>query len=192
MTDYESMLPHVSVSGRPLCTIENLQEICRRVGVVIRYNTALMAPEVVAPGIAYSPEIRDKPARVWLASECAKFGYPVRHLRGFILAIADANHYTPSDYKRYLPSDPLRAALQGRLNWDSPEHQWVWRTVGQILAAVGYEHPTRAEETRAGKLIRKLNGWRGRRGSGGQRLTLAPLPAVELKLVKIDRSPPPS
>lgn len=183
MTDYQSMLPDVSRLGRPQGTLENLAEICRRLGVMIRFNTALMAAEVVAPGFVYSAELRDKPARAWLASEAAKFGYPVRHLKLFISVLADQNHYTPSDYKRYLPKDPLRAALQGRLNWDTPEEQWVWRTVGQILASVGYEHPTRAEETRAGRLLRKLNGWRGRR-SGGQRLTLAPLPPVELKLVK--------
>lgn len=174
MVDYLSLLPDVSLHGRPLATVGNLAEICRRLSVVVRFNTAIWAPELVIPGKRQPVDAADQKARAWLESECSKFGMPLQRLRKYLVLLADSNRYTPLDYDRYHPSDPMRRFLQTRFDWDTPADTWSWMPVTEALLKAGFPSPVKADTIRAGMLIRVMNGRRHRRDHGGRRVVRMP------------------
>lgn len=176
MVDYLSLLPDAGPRGRPLPTAGNLAEIFRRVGAVARFNTATWVAELLIPGARHGAyvEASDPVARAWLENECGKFGMSARPLRKFILLLADQNKYTPLDYDRYHPGDPMRRFLQTHFDWTSPADTWTWMPVTEALLKAGHPPPVKADVVRAGKLIRIMNGRRHRRDHGGRRVVRMP------------------
>ncbi|CDO36023.1 VapE domain-containing protein [Novosphingobium sp. KN65.2] len=89
------MLPDLGLNGKPLATIENVAEVCRRLGVVARYNVIAKNQEILIPGESYLIDNRDNDSFARLESECAKFGVSTGNLSGFIGHIAGQNPFNP-------------------------------------------------------------------------------------------------
>lgn len=92
--DFYSPLPD-STKGKVLGTIENLAEICRRLGVVIRYNEIKKEDEILIPGQSFSIDNRENASLAWLTSWCNRFKMPAGNIGDFVTYLADQNLYNP-------------------------------------------------------------------------------------------------
>ena len=95
IADYYSPLPDTNDKGKPLSTIENVAEICRRLQMTIRYNVISKEEEILIPGAGFSIDNRQNASLAWLISECAKFRMPVDRVPDYITYLADSNQYNP-------------------------------------------------------------------------------------------------
>jgi putative DNA primase/helicase len=69
--------------------------------------------------------------------------------------------------------DPIEDLISRKLRWNDPDINWRWTTATDILVTLGRPNCTKAEVTKAGIVLRKLNGDRSKR-TGAQRLLLVP------------------
>lgn len=81
--------------GKPIKHIENLSEICRRIGVNVRYNVIAKEEEIIIPGQSFSVDNMGNASLAWLKSECSLFNFPTEHLDGMVTYLADQNQYNP-------------------------------------------------------------------------------------------------
>lgn len=88
-------LPDSGGKGKPLSTIENLGEVCRRLGVVVRYNVISKEEELLIPGHAFSVDNMANASLAWLTSWCARFRMPTGNLGDFVTYLSDMNLYNP-------------------------------------------------------------------------------------------------
>ena len=81
--------------GKPLKHIDNLREICQRIGVTIRYNMIAKEEEIIIPGQAFSIDNMGNATLAWLKSECSLFDFSTEQLDGMVTYLADQNQYNP-------------------------------------------------------------------------------------------------
>lgn len=93
--DIYSPLPYTTDKGKPLAHISNLKEICRRLGVTVRYNVIAKAEEIIIPNEAFSMDNEGNASLAWLESECSLYNMPTQKLGGFLTYLADKNQYNP-------------------------------------------------------------------------------------------------
>lgn len=93
--DFYSLLPDCTDRGKPLSTIENLEEICRRLGVIIRYNVITKEEEIIIPDQAFSIDNGANASLAWLVSWCGRFKMPTGQIGDFVTYLADQNLYNP-------------------------------------------------------------------------------------------------
>lgn len=93
--DYLSPLIDTTERGKPLATIENVREICRRLGIVIRYNVISKEEEILIPGEAFTVDNGAGSAYGYLLSWCNRFGMPTGNLADFLTYLADKNLHNP-------------------------------------------------------------------------------------------------
>lgn len=93
--DWYSPFPDFNGKGKPLATIENVAEACRRLGVTVRYNVIRKDIELLIPGAAFSQDNRANASLAWLASACNRFGVPNGPLGDYLCYMADQNLYNP-------------------------------------------------------------------------------------------------
>jgi len=93
--DYLSPLIDTNEKGRPLATIENLREICRRLGVLIRYNVISKEEEILIPDEAFTLDNAANASIGYLISWCARFGMPSGNLGDYVTYLADKNLHNP-------------------------------------------------------------------------------------------------
>lgn len=93
--DMEAPLIHVNQNGKPLKHVANLAEICRRLGIVIRYNVIAKEEEIIIPGHGYSVDNEANAAMAWLMSECSLFNMDTGGIDGMVTFLADRNQYNP-------------------------------------------------------------------------------------------------
>jgi hypothetical protein len=93
--DLETSLPFANEKGTPVKHIDNLAEICRRIGVTIRYNMIAKEEEILIPGQSFSIDNMGNATLAWLRSECSLFRFPVDSIDGMVTYIADRNQYNP-------------------------------------------------------------------------------------------------
>lgn len=93
--DLEAPLKFTSENGKPIRHIENLAEICRRIGVTIRYNMIAKEEEILIPGQSFSIDNMGNATLAWLRSECSLFNFPVDSIDGMVTYLADCNQYNP-------------------------------------------------------------------------------------------------
>jgi hypothetical protein len=93
--DYHSPLLWATDKGKPLKHIDNLREICRRLGVVIRYNVVKKSEELIIPGESFTMDNEANASLAWLSSECSLFDFPTDKLSEFITYLADQCQYNP-------------------------------------------------------------------------------------------------
>lgn len=89
------LLPLCNDKGKPLCHISNLREICRRLGVVVRYNVITKDEEIIIPDQSFSRDNEGNASIAWLESECSIYNMPTTKLTGFLTYLADMNQYNP-------------------------------------------------------------------------------------------------
>ena len=107
------LLPDCNDKGRPLSTIENLAEICRRLGVTVRYNVISKEEELLIPGESFSVDNRANASLAWLTSWCARLRMPTDKVGDFVTYLADQNLYNP--VAEWIASKPWdgQSRLQG-------------------------------------------------------------------------------
>lgn len=93
--DFYSPLADVNGKGRPLATIENLAEICRRLSVTVRYNVISKEVELLVPGQGFTIDNQANASLAWLMSCCARFAFPTDKLGDFLCYLADQNQHNP-------------------------------------------------------------------------------------------------
>lgn len=93
--DYFTPLVDVNSKGKPLATIENVAEVCKRLNVTVRYNVITKEEEILIPGECFSIDNKANASYSRLESQCAKFSMPTDKLGGFITYLADQNLYNP-------------------------------------------------------------------------------------------------
>jgi predicted P-loop ATPase len=108
--DPSSPLPFCTEKGVPLAHISNLKEICRRLGVQVRYNVISKEEEVIIPNQSFSLDNEGNASLAWLESECSLFKMPTSKLPGFVTYIADQNQHNP--VANWVTSKP----------WDGQDH----------------------------------------------------------------------
>lgn len=118
MVDYYGWLPNTNDKGKPLATIENLNEVLARLDVIVRYNVISKEEEILIPRIGFSMDNRQNASLSWLISECAKFKMPVDRVPDFVTYLADQNQYNP--VAKWVTSRP----------WDGQDH------LAQLIATV--------------------------------------------------------
>jgi len=114
----DAPLPFCSEKGVPLAHIANLKEICRRLGVTVRYNVISKEEEVIIPRQSFSLDNEGNASLAWLESECSLFKMPTSKLPGFVTYIADQNQHNP--VANWVSSKP----------WDGQDH------LGKLLDTV--------------------------------------------------------
>lgn len=80
---------------RPLATIENLIEICRRLRVTVRYNVISKEEEMLIPKHSFSLDNRANASLAWLISWCKRIEYPTGQAAEYLTFLADQNLYNP-------------------------------------------------------------------------------------------------
>ena len=118
LVDYYAWLPDVNDKGKPLSTIENVAEICRRLSITVRYNVISKEEEILIPGAGFSLDNKQNASLSWLISECSKFRMPVDRVPDYVTYLADQNQYNP--VANWITSRP----------WDGQDH------LGQLIATV--------------------------------------------------------
>lgn len=93
--DYFSPLPHANDKGKPKKHIANLQEICRRLGVTVRYNVIAKEEEILIPNESFSMDNQANASLAWLNSECSLYDFAPDKNAEFITYLADKNLYNP-------------------------------------------------------------------------------------------------
>ena len=93
--NYFALLIDTKSNQKPRETIDNLVEICNRLGVVIRYNVISKEVEILTPDSRYSLDNNQNASLAWLISQCAKFDFPTGKVLQFITEIADHNQFNP-------------------------------------------------------------------------------------------------
>jgi len=93
--DFMSPLPDCNDRMKPLTTIENLAEICRRLNVTVRYNVISKEEEILIPNSAFSVDNRQNASIAWLASWCARFRMASDKLGDYVTYLADQNQFNP-------------------------------------------------------------------------------------------------
>lgn len=93
--DWYSPFPDTNGKGKPLATIENIAEACRRLRVVVRYNVIAKEIEILIPGQGFSIDNAANASLAWLTSACERFGVPTGKLGDFLCYLADRNPYNP-------------------------------------------------------------------------------------------------
>ena len=94
ITDISAPLPD-EYRGRALSTIENLAEICRRLGVTVRYNVISKEEEIMIPEQAFSLDNRGNASIAWLMSWCERLRMPTGKVGDYITYMADRNLHNP-------------------------------------------------------------------------------------------------
>lgn len=88
-------LPDLTVKLRPKSTINNVREICRRLGVVVRYNTIKKEEEILIPGHSFSRDNMANASLAWIISWCNQFNVTTGSLGSYLTFLADQNLYNP-------------------------------------------------------------------------------------------------
>jgi hypothetical protein len=93
--DLSENLPWTDEKGKPRNHHENLAEICRRAGIIVRYNVMTKEEEIIIPYRAYSRDNEANASLAELASICSLFNFPTSKLQEFVTLLADQNQYSP-------------------------------------------------------------------------------------------------
>ncbi|MCE2830988.1 MAG: toprim domain-containing protein [Oxalobacteraceae bacterium] len=93
--DWFSPFPDINGKGKPIATIENIEEARRRLGVVVRYNVIRKDLELLIPNASFSIDNKANASLAWFESACNRFQIPVGSLQGFLGYLGDQNQYNP-------------------------------------------------------------------------------------------------
>lgn len=93
--DKHTPFPEVNGSGKPIATIENLEELLRRMGAIARYNVIKKDHEILIPGKAYSRDNNANATVAQVISHCNRVGMPVGQVEQYLIEIAESNQYNP-------------------------------------------------------------------------------------------------
>lgn len=93
--DYPDQIFSKKNGVRRLGTIENLKEMLRRLGIVVRYNVISKKEEILIPNESYTSDNSGNATLADITSWCVRVGIPHGELKGYLTKIADSNLYNP-------------------------------------------------------------------------------------------------
>ena len=93
--DVFTPLIDITPKGKPLSTIENMQEILNRIGVIARYNVINKQIELLIPNAQFSIDNQANASLAHVLSWVNRFGMSTGNVQDFVTAIADQNQYNP-------------------------------------------------------------------------------------------------
>ena len=141
--------PHLNEDGHPLCTIENLEVLLGRLGIVVRYNMISKATEILIPDSSFSRDNKDNASIGYILSACEKARMSTKFVPQFLLLIADANAYNPvAVWVESVPWDGVSRLGQffrtvdcgGQMNQGLKEllmRKWLVQAIGAAFAPDG-------------------------------------------------------
>lgn len=71
-------------------------------------------------------------------------------------------------------ADPVEDRIQDSFDWIAPKASWRYISTTEALLEIGIDRPTRADTTKAGMVLARLNDNERKTAAGGRRLTLVP------------------
>jgi putative DNA primase/helicase len=87
--------PMIDGKGKPLATIENVQELMRRANITVRYNVISKDLEINVPGSTHTVDNNGNASMNRVLSLCETISFPTKHLESYMLNVGDANPYNP-------------------------------------------------------------------------------------------------
>ncbi|QKN87891.1 putative primase [Acinetobacter phage vB_AbaP_Alexa] len=93
--DHYTPFIDITAQGKPKATIDNVKELLRRMGAVVRYNVIKKDVEILIPGHSASRDNRLVSCITHIISKCNLVGIPTGGIEGFLTTIADENQYNP-------------------------------------------------------------------------------------------------
>jgi putative DNA primase/helicase len=91
----EIPFPDEGQNGRRLGTIENVRELLKRLGIVIRYNGISKEQETLIPNLSTTMDNRENCTLAHLTSWCERCRIPTGNLQNYVTALSDQNLYNP-------------------------------------------------------------------------------------------------
>ena len=76
-------------------TLENVQELLRRLRITVRYNVISKKEEILIPGSSFTMDNESNATLAHIIDWCERVGIPTGNLKSYITAIADRNLYNP-------------------------------------------------------------------------------------------------
>ncbi|WP_323162833.1 VapE domain-containing protein [Stenotrophomonas maltophilia] len=97
LSDFDTFTPFPDFSGKgkPLPTARNLSELCRRTGVVVRYNVIKKDLEILVPGLQTTVDNAKEVAAGELLDCLHRVGMGTGSFETNLCQIAEANQYNP-------------------------------------------------------------------------------------------------
>jgi putative DNA primase/helicase len=139
--DWYSPFPDINGKGKPISTIENVAEACRRLGTIVRYNVIRKDLEILIPGESFTIDNRANASLAWVTSACNRFGIPAGNMGEFLGYLSDKNLYNP--VANWITSRP----------WDGRERlRYLYNTI----RAEGEEDDYRVWDLKAAMMRRWL------------------------------------
>lgn len=81
------------------------------------------------------------------------------------------NHHN-SDFE---VRDPIEDRIHTQLDWSAPPDEWIWKSATDVLLSIGIDHPSKADVTHGGFILRKLNNGKAKRSGAARQLFVPPL-----------------
>lgn len=96
--DPDAAFPDLGQDGEVLGTIENLEVLCGRLGVAMRYDVIRKSQDILAPGAGYIRDQKDNASFGWLTSQAAKVKMPhnSNQLKLYVCEICARTPYNPA------------------------------------------------------------------------------------------------
>lgn len=134
--DFITPLPDVNGSNKPLSTIENLREMCRRLNVTVRYNVITKEEEILIPNESFSVDNQANASLAFLNSWAGRFRLPVGQIGDFVTYLADKNLFNPvAEWITSTPWDSKHRlqALYDTLKVDGEDKDQLQKDLKEIL-----------------------------------------------------------
>lgn len=87
--------PDIDGKGKPIATIRNVEEMLRRLAVVVRYNVITKQLEVIIPRASFSPDNQLNDSIACLMSWAKRFRLATEGFVEYLTAIAGTNQFNP-------------------------------------------------------------------------------------------------
>lgn len=76
--------------------------------------------------------------------------------------------------EEFMAVDPIKEMLQTKLDWDADKSLWSWKTATEVCQMISMMHPSRADATRVGVVMKKDMGCPGRKSHGKMLVSCPP------------------
>lgn len=93
--DDARVFPDHDGKGKPLGTSRNMAELCRRMGIIVRYNVIKKKREILIPGLASSMDNEDEVAMSELIDVMQRVRMPTGNIETNLMSLAEANKFNP-------------------------------------------------------------------------------------------------
>ena len=97
LSSFDTYTPFQDINGKgkPLPTARNLAELCRRTGIIVRYNVIKKDLEILVPGLQATIDNGKEVAMSELMDCLHRVGMSTGNIEGSLCAVAEANQYNP-------------------------------------------------------------------------------------------------